>query len=218
MFNHHLLESTALPDITIDGFRTYATPEGIRYPSVTTVIGQYLDKSWLYAWQERMGKDKAQEYTNKAARRGSQLHKIVEKYLLNEELGFMSVETKMLFDSIKDVLDQRISLVYGVEYPLYSHRLKTAGKADGIVIFDNKKTIFDLKTSSREKNEDEILGYFLQTSTYALMVGERTGMVIPQIAVVIAGDMGVQVFVKPVSDYVSRVIGLFKDYSSKTIN
>ena len=58
--------------------------------------------------------------------------------------------------------------------------------------------------------EDQIESYFLQATCYAMMAEERLGLVIPQIAILIAvGHEEPQVFVKLKLEYISKVRELF---------
>ena len=59
-FNHVGLDPIELCATMVEGKRLYATPEGDRFPSVTTVINSNAKKKQSIArWRERVGKDKA---------------------------------------------------------------------------------------------------------------------------------------------------------------
>lgn len=216
MFKHALFERFELPSEIIDEKRYYTTPTGEKYPSVTTVIGKYTDKSGLLAWRKRVGEEEANRVSAVAANRGTRVHNILEKYVLNDPTyaeGVMPINLAM-FKDMKNVLDNRLGEIYGIEHPLYSHRLRTAGKTDLIAEFDGVKSIVDYKTAKRYKKESDILNYFLQSTCYALMTGERTGIHIPQIAIVIGVDNDEpQVFIKKTADYVSAVVKMFKHHN-----
>lgn len=215
MFEHKLLEAQDLESITTEAGRFYTTPDGKKYPSVTTVIGSNSDKTWLFEWQKRVGKEKAQEITNRAATRGTRVHKMFEKYLMNESDYLTGVVStlKPLFLEMQPIVDKNIDVVYGVEHPLYSHRLRTAGRTDVVANFNGIPSIIDFKTASRLKEASDILGYFLQATCYALMVGERHEFSIPQIVVLICTPEGPQQFVRKTSDYVVDVVKMFKNHS-----
>ncbi len=60
-FEYELLEFAELQ--RIDGpIRLYETPEGKRYPSVTTVLGKMTDKSALEAWKKESVRTKQLEF------------------------------------------------------------------------------------------------------------------------------------------------------------
>lgn len=220
MFKHEFFERFELPSEMVDGHRYYTTPTGTRYPSVTTVLGQYADKTWLYEWRKRVGEEKANEISRRATTRGTRLHAIFEKYLANDPSyleGVMPTNT-VLFKAMKPIVDERVGTIYGIEHPLYSHRLRTAGKTDLIADFDGIRSIIDFKTASRSKEESDINGYFLQSTCYALMTGERTEISIPQIVILICVENDEpQVFVKKTSEFVKPVVNLFKNHHLKIL-
>jgi len=214
VFKYELLEKQELKSVTTDTGRFYTTPNGKKYPSVTTVIGSYSDKTWLWEWQKRVGKEKAQEITNRAAVRGTAVHKMFEKYLMNDiDVDKIMPFNKMLFNEMKPIVDKRLDVVYGVEHPLYSHRLRTAGRSDVIARFDGIPSIVDFKTASQPKDINNIRGYFQQATCYALMTGELHKINIPQIVVLICTQHdGPQVFVQNTMDYVQEVVFMFKNH------
>ena len=58
MFKH---APVSLPEIkakTTDGVRLYETPEGNKYPSITTVLS-VRNKQGLFEWRKRVGEDVA---------------------------------------------------------------------------------------------------------------------------------------------------------------
>ena len=65
------------------------------------------------------------------------------------------------------------------------------------------------KTSSKEKKEEWVEGYFVQETGYAKMYEERSGIKVEQIVTLITCQTGdTQVFIKNPDDYVP----LLKDY------
>ena len=198
-------------EITEQG-RVYTLPDGSRVFSVTTILGKAMDDGGLNEWRERVGEDEARKITTQAARRGTAVHAICEAYLKNERNyppDAMPVNIDM-FKRIRPILDQRIGKIYGVEAPLYSTTLQTAGRTDLAADFDSIPSIVDFKTSRRLKKEEDILKYFLQLTTYSIMFEERTGLTLPQIAVIIGiDDENTQVFVKKTKDYEAQVREIF---------
>ena len=88
MFNHIHYEYPTLKRVTSsDGTRVYETPTGNKYPSVTTVTG-LLKKDIIQAWRKKVGDEEANKISSTAARRGTRIHTLCEKYLLNEEVPF----------------------------------------------------------------------------------------------------------------------------------
>jgi genome maintenance exonuclease 1 len=196
----------------IDGKRHYVTPEGGKYKSVTTILDEKLDKTALLEWRKKVGEAEANRISTQAANRGTAIHNIAEHYLLNNESfpkGSMPANIDT-FRKLRPILDEHIGKIYGLEYFLYSDTLKTAGATDCIAEFDGVNSIVDFKTSRKPKKEEWIQSYFLQATCYAMMAEEQLGLVIPQIAILIAVDHEEpQIFVKPKYLYQDEVRELF---------
>jgi genome maintenance exonuclease 1 len=210
MITLKLYDKPEIETTTIDGKRHYLTPDGV-FPSVTTVLSNKLDKSGLEAWRKKVGEEEANKISTQAANRGTAIHDMAEKYILGEDYrkGQMPVNL-FTFGPIRSVLDNRVTDVYGIEYPLWSRELNTAGRTDLIADFDGSPSIVDFKTSRKLKEERYIESYFLQATCYSLMANERLGMDIKQLAIIIAVDHeDPQVFVRKTSQYIDKVRELF---------
>ena len=110
------------PDIKsteVNGKRYYQTPTGENYPSVTTVLSEMSDKTWLYEWRRRVGVENSKKITAKASGRGTRVHAICERYIRNEEnfCENKSIIAQMMFKSIQPYID-KIDVVYGNELSL----------------------------------------------------------------------------------------------------
>jgi len=213
MFEHVFFDTTEIEAVYEDGKRYYLTPNGAKYPSVTTVISQKFGTHHLDEWRKRVGEAEANRVSNIAKTRGTAIHSLCEGYVLNKPdymKGHMPVNIAT-FKQIKPVLDEYVTKIYGVEFPLWSDKLKTAGRTDLIADFDGKMSIVDFKTSKRRKDEDHILNYFVQATCYAHMTAERLNISVPeQIAIVIAVDEdNSQLFVRNTSDYVDMMYSVF---------
>lgn len=218
MFIHEFVELAPLNTTTIDGKRHYQTPDGQVYPSVTTITSLH-GKEGILAWRKRVGEEEANKISNKAATRGTRVHKLCEDYL-NNELSFEGAmpNSIALFKQMQPYLDKYIGKVYGIECPLYSHHLRVAGKSDCIAQFDGKNAVVDFKTANKPKQEHWIQNYFMQCAAYAVAFEERTGIAIPRIAIVVAveGDSP-QLFVKKRDDYVDMFISYRKQYDEQLL-
>ena len=194
------LEST-----TTEKGRVYRVPGGELYPSITTVLSAYNKKA-IMEWRQRVGEEKANEISRKASGRGTKLHNTVEKYLLNEmsdiKIQTMMPDIKEMFFDMRKIIDENIGDIYGIEQPLYSHKLKLAGRCDCIAEWNGELAIVDWKTASRTKDKDHIQNYFMQATAYAEMFEERTGRAIDTIVVAISVQSeSPQVFVEKKSKY-----------------
>ena len=67
---------------TKDGIRLYETPEGNKYPSITTVLS-IRNKQGLHEWRKRVGADVANYISRTAAARGTAVHHMCEDWLNN---------------------------------------------------------------------------------------------------------------------------------------
>ncbi len=224
-FERKELDQIDLDSTTIEGKRYYWTPDGALYPSVTSVLGSNKDKKeGLQRWRNRVGLQEADRISRRTSNRGTQLHKICEDYLLNKENYFakhMPLHIE-LFNHIRPILDESVEVIYGNELALFSHTLKTAGRTDMFCRFRGIDTIVDFKTATKDKKEQWIEDYFLQSTCYAIMLEEVYKDVqkihIPQIAIVVAvedGEEKQQLFVKKTSEYREKVLSFFADYHSK---
>jgi predicted heme/steroid binding protein len=189
--------------------RFYITPDGKRYPSVTTVLSLGTDQSWKEKWIKRVGEDKAKSVSKKATVRGESVHGIAENYLSNKEdykASFNPFDVEN-FESIRPVLDKNIGKIYALEVPLYSHLLRTAGRVDCIAEWNGTLSIVDFKTSKKLKKIEHIQNYLLQKSAYAYMVYELFGLPVTQIVTAICVDHeSPQIFVKKTKDYLPMFI------------
>jgi ATP-dependent exoDNAse (exonuclease V) beta subunit len=148
----------------------------------------------------------------KAANRGTAVHNILDKYLSNDPdyIKKAMPSNIAMFRSGQTIIDQNIKEVFGIELPLYSGQLKTAGKTDLVCNWDGINSVLDYKTSKKPKTEDQILNYFLQATAYSLMVNELYELNITQFVVLIFVDHEKpQLFVKKVSDYETKTRNIF---------
>jgi hypothetical protein len=212
MFEHMTgLDIPELSSETTENGRFYITPEGKKYPSVTTVLGAGSDNSWMDAWIARVGKEEAERVSKKATTRGTAVHEITEQYLRNNPSytrGHMPSNVAN-FKYIKPFLDEHIGTIAGLEIPLYSDKLRIAGRVDCVAKWDGIWSIVDFKTSKKEKSRDDIHNYFMQESAYSMMMFERTGIVCKQLVTVMTVDDGKSlIFVEKSRDWLPKFIEL----------
>jgi genome maintenance exonuclease 1 len=213
-FKHSLVPEIKISSEIVDGSRYYTLENGKKYRSVTTIISQKSDKTSLLEWKKRVGEEEAKRISAVASSRGTAVHAIAEKYVLNEDDYSKNVSPINLdtFNSIKPFIDKYIGTIYGIELPLYSDLLNAAGRTDVVADFDGTLSIVDFKTSKKEKKEEWIRNYFIQTTAYALMYEEMYSVKVPQIAIMIAVDNDpAQLFVKKTKDYYQDVKRFFID-------
>ena len=128
----------------------------------------------------------------------------------NYTKGHMPVNVAS-FGQIRPLLNNHVSKVYGLEVPLYSDKLRVAGRVDCLAEWDGELSIIDFKTSKREKKREDIDGYFTQASAYSYMTYERTGMLPKKIVILMMVDDGEPlVFIERSKDWIEKFISIRK--------
>tara|TARA_B100001939_G_scaffold314105_1_gene298292 strand:+ start:541 stop:1197 length:657 start_codon:yes stop_codon:yes gene_type:complete len=213
--HENILGDIELNTINENGKRLYVTPDGEKYPSVTTVLSDYK-KDAIIQWRKRVGEQQANKISTQASRRGTKVHKLCEDYLNNEStFKNYTPDNVEMFKSIQPTLNE-IEIVYAQERTLYSHHLKTAGRVDCVGKFRGKPHIIDFKTSNKPKKWEWIDNYFMQGSAYSVMWEEMTGVPIPYIAIIIAvADDSPQVFIENRDTWINKFIEVRQGYDSK---
>ena len=214
------LNKTLLPKTKgkrIDGFRFYNI-DGKNYPSITTVLGIRKTEQ-LKGWREKIGENVANWEMGRAARRGKSFHTLVEQYIKGETPSIRDVLPLGLFKLLKPYIDQ-IDNIHLLEAIMYSKKLTVAGQVDCVAEYNGKLSVIDFKTANKERQEDWIDNYFLQTTAYAHMYEETFGTPIEQIVILIASEDGTtQPFIKIKADYEKElgkaIQGFYKYYEDQ---
>ena len=194
------------------GGRVYETPNGKLYPSVTTVTG-FKKKDFFARWRAENP-----EESRRVLSRGNSLHKITEKYLMNE--GEPSPDdpiTLSLFRKIQSEID-KIDNIHLLESPLYSDLLCMAGRVDCIGEYDGTLSVIDFKTSTRKKYASDIADYFMQVTAYAIMYMEHTKIPIKNVVIIMSCDDGTsETYQADPKDYVVSLRETIKDYQAQLV-
>lgn len=159
---------------TINGERRYATPDGEKLPSVTTILGATTPqekKQALQEWRNRVGHKKAQEITTEAAGRGTRMHKWLEDYVKTGAIGTpgsnpYSIQSHQMAQSIIAQGLINCNEYWGTEVPLYFPKIY-AGTTDLAGVHDGDEAIMDFKQTNKPKKKEWIDDYFLQLAAYA---------------------------------------------------
>ena len=208
-FCHVPIELEDLKTQTIDKKRFYETPDGNLYPSITTVLS-VRNKKGLFEWRKRVGEDVANHIARTAAARGTKVHHMCEDYLNNMHINWPDKWKEhekhflpmCLFNQLKEKALCHINNIYAQECGLYSDKYRIAGRVDCIANYKGKLSIIDFKTSTKERTDAYNENYYIQGSAYAEMFGERTGIIIEQVVILVVTEDGVvQEFVKEKHDY-----------------
>lgn len=172
----------SIPKETIDGKRLYATPDGQKLPSVTTILDATKSdesKKALQNWRNAVGHDKAQAITTEAANRGTRMHTYLENYIKTGELKdrgtnpFSWPSHAMAKVVINEGL-KNVNEFWGIEIPLYFPSIY-AGTTDGVGIHLGDECILDYKQTNKPKKREWIDDYFTQLCAYAEAHNELYG-------------------------------------------
>jgi len=204
---------------SVEGKRLYATPDGSKVPSVTTILDKTKpeeEKAALQAWRRAVGEKKAQEITTEAANRGTRMHKYLEDYVRDGTLrepgtNPYSVQSHKMAKHVIEHGLVNVNEVWGVEVPLYYPGLY-AGTTDGCGMHQNEAAILDYKQTNKPKKLEWITGYYLQLTAYALAHNKihgtniRKGVVLmcvkpPEITPMVWGDPAYQEFILKPEDF-----------------
>ena len=192
MFDHIDLNLPSLDRETIDGVRYYKVPdeeELIRLVSITSVTSHF-NKEIFVKWRKRVGEEEANRITKKATSRGTDMHTLVENYLLNiPELPKVQPISDFLFKISRSTLNN-INNIHALESSLYSKELGIAGTVDCIAEYEGELAIIDFKTSAKPKPEDWIEHYFVQCMAYGCMLYEMTGIMVKKLVIIMACENG----------------------------
>ncbi len=199
---------------TINGKRFYVLPDGQKYPSITSVLSD-RNNAGITKWRESVGEQVANTIMRNAAKRGTAVHTLTEDYLNNKELSKQDVLPTALFTILKPELD-KINNIVMQEESLYSNKWGVAGRVDCIAEFQGKLSVIDFKTSTKDKKEEWVENYFIQTAAYCEMYEEQYGQPIDQIVILIVTEEGAtQTFIKNKNDYLPLLKPAIEEFNRK---
>jgi genome maintenance exonuclease 1 len=163
-----------IPRVEVNGKRFYATPDGNKLPSVTTILDKTKSeesKAALQNWRNRVGAEKAQQITTEAANRGTRMHTYLEHYVKTGEVkergsNPFSWPSHIMAQTVIDQGLKNVNEFWGVEIPLYFPNVY-AGTTDGAGIHIGEEAILDYKQTNKPKRREWIDDYFIQLCAYA---------------------------------------------------
>lgn len=211
MFNHIHHDIAKLRRVDSPAGRVYQTPSGRAYPSVTAVTGLH-GKDAIMAWRKRVGEEEANRVSLRATTRGTRVHSLCEDYISNKPVS-ADLFDQEAWQSLVPELD-KINNIHCLETQLYSDHLEVAGTVDCIAEYNGKVSVIDFKTSKRVKKKSDIHSYFMQTSAYAVMFEERTGIPVSRLVILMTVDdePEASVFVEKRDDWIDQFIDLREAY------
>ena len=220
-FKHvDIIEPIEMPAKIVEGKRVYLTPDGDKFPSVTTVISNNAKKmAGIAKWRERVGIEEANRISARSTKRGTTYHSIVEDYFNNcldiNEYKKSPLPVVMFHQTVQTL--NRINNIYLKEAALYSKHLELAGRVDCIAEFDGELSIIDFKTSATPKREEYLYDYFVQETAYACMLQELYDVSVKKIVTIVAcenGETQVKVL-PPKKEYFITLMGYISEYQER---
>ena len=155
---------------SVDGKRLYATPDGHRVPSVTTILSQTKDMTHLHAWRKRVGESEAQRIATESANIGTVMHKSLERHVLGQDRTPGSNLIQQKAHEMANVIIEHglkgVEEVWGSEINLYYPELY-AGTTDLVGVYNGAPAIMDFKQSRRLKKTEWVDDYRLQLVAYS---------------------------------------------------
>jgi genome maintenance exonuclease 1 len=220
MFVHKQVQISDFNTVQLKGHRWYQISEDVKYPSITSVLGA-KEKPFLNDWRNMLGETKATAELKRCADRGTAVHDMCEKYLMNYDnpCDGHTTENKKLFNQLKITLN-KINNILIQEGALYSDVLQTAGRVDCIAEYMNIPSVIDFKSSTNLKTEAMIEDYYLQETFYALAFYEMTGIVVNQIVTIMVVERAILpvVWVRDIAPFIAPLSRRIQYFYDKHVN
>jgi len=175
-YNRILQISEDYQQITLPDSRYYKR-NGEYYPSITYVLSCYPKGKYFQDWLKKVGYS-ADYIVKKAGEDGTQVHEMIEDYLNNKELTFLSPNGNPLYDpniwqmflKFVEWWETYKPTLLETEVHLFSDEIKVAGTCDLVCEIDGELWVIDFKTSNSLQTT-----YELQTSVYTKCYEECFG-------------------------------------------
>ena len=156
--------------------------QGMRLPSVTTVLAKTKNQAYLTRWKNKVGHEQAEAIKNLSSKRGTAMHKFLESHIQGvgyDDLTPIGCEAKPMAQKIIEMGLAPVSEYYGSEVMLHYPGLY-AGSTDLVCMHNGLETIVDFKQSNRAKKEEWIEDYYIQIAAYAMAHDAYYGSTIQQ--------------------------------------
>lgn len=217
-----IVQSSKIKQVNENGRRHYVC-NGVRLPSVTTVLDKTADKTAIEEWRNRVGEKEAKKIMNHSKNRGTKFHKLVEDHIKGEELsnGINLPHVKSMYKQAIQKLEKNAQRIYALEIPMFTLNAGVSGTCDIVAEWNGKRSIIDLKGSKTPKKEEWIDDYKIQETIYSMMWNELYGKeygYIDQIVTLISIDPTYtpnpksQVFVDSSKNYIRKSISRIREF------
>jgi CRISPR/Cas system-associated exonuclease Cas4 (RecB family) len=183
----------------------------LNYPSVTSITGMYFE-NYLNHWKKRVGEEYVETEMDKAKRRGTDIHSMIENYLKNQNKPQENNPNILMFNNMISEID-KIDKILKIEHFLLSHELEVAGTVDCIGYYEDVLSVIDFKTSKRKKYKSNCKNYFMQCAAYAACYNEMYSEKIENLVIIMGVDQDNKclVFKSKLSDHIDN----FKIFRNK---
>jgi len=221
-FKHIDLNLPKLERETIDGVRYYKIPTEdklLKFVSITSVT-THKNRQFFADWRKKVGEEEADKITRQATSRGTDMHSLVENYLLNiPELPKVQPLSEVLFKISKPELN-KINNIHALESSIYSKVLGVAGTVDCIAEYNGELAVIDFKTSKKPKPVEWIEHYFVQCAAYACMLYEMTGISVKKLVILMACENGECVVYEEYDKqkYIKLLIKYIREFVNSKLN
>lgn len=191
------------------------------YPSITTILSKNpetlegLERWKQFLLSQGMDEEKAEatmrQRREDAADRGTALHSMVERYLLDgREVAVIDDEASAMFAMLQPELDRIELLKIGdtlmTEEIVYSDKLGVAGRLDYCGYFDGTLSIIDLKTTAKLKPKKQRAAWMKQACFYSLALLEMYDILAEQIVILNPGeDMKLRIYKEEIYDWTTAL-------------
>lgn len=186
-------------------------------PSVTTVLS-LISSQYLTDLEDKIGKEELSRISNRAALRGTAMHKFLENYVIclkksgDHEKSLLYTQRKstdeLLNELEKDSIDVGRSLFYNIYHEGFFHDVKKvlltegflhsekhlfAGTTDfSFADFKNLIAITDFKSASSPRGEETIHKYECQGGAYSIAFEEKYNRPVDRVEIWISHPGGTQ--------------------------
>ena len=156
--------------------------QGMRLPSVTTVLAKTKNQAYLTRWINKVGHEQAEAIKNLSSKRGTAMHKFLESHIEGvgyDDLTPIGCEAKPMAQKIIEMGLESVSEYHGSEVMLHYPGLY-AGSTDLVCVHNGLETIVDFKQSNSPKKKEWIEDYYAQIAAYAMAHDAYYGSTIEQ--------------------------------------
>mgnify|MGYP006281561487 CR=1 FL=1 len=158
--------------------RVYATPDGEKLPSVTTILSATKDQTHLIEWRKRIGEEKAAQITKEASGVGTAMHANLERFLCGLERQPGNNPVHVQANAMADVIIEnglsKVNEVWAMEQSLYFPGLYS-GTTDLVGVHEGEPAVMDHKQTNKPKKAEWVEDYYLQLMAYILAHNEVYG-------------------------------------------